>query len=75
MEGRNKIIKEAHSDHLGEQNTLDKARKLGIWQNMEQYNIKYVKTCPICQLNKTTRIKYQMESVIPDILIRPEIKS
>ena len=53
-EEKNKIIKEAHSDHLGEQNTLDKAQKLEICQNMEQDIAKYVKSCLICPLNKTT---------------------
>ncbi|XP_033213766.1 uncharacterized protein LOC117170832 [Belonocnema kinseyi] len=29
------IVKEAHATHMGEQNTLEKAQKLGHWTNME----------------------------------------
>ena len=34
----------------------------------------YVKKCPICQLQKTTRIKSQAESILPDISINPNEK-
>ena len=57
------IMKESHANHLGERNTLERARKVGIWLAMYKEIIDYVKKCPECQLQKTTRIKNQMESV------------
>ena len=41
---------------------------------MDQDIKDYVKKCPICQLQKTTRIKNQAESIIPDIPINPNDK-
>ena len=41
---------------------------------MDKEIIDYVKKCSICQLQKTTLIKNQMESVIPDILTKPDEK-
>ena len=35
---------------------------------------KYVKSCLICQLQKTTRIKSQAESILPDSLLAPNEK-
>ena len=32
---------------------------------------KYVQSCPICQLQKTTRIKNQAKSILPDIPLTP----
>ena len=32
---------------------------------------KYVQSCPICQLQKTTRIKNQAKSILPDIPLAP----
>ena len=73
-EERKQIIKEAHRDHTGEQNTIEKAKRIGIWTNMDQDIKDYVKKCPICQLQKTTRIKNQSESIIPDIPLNPNDK-
>ena len=41
---------------------------------MEDDVIKYVNKCPICQLQKTTRIKRKAEAVIPDTPIDPNEK-
>ena len=41
---------------------------------MDQDIKDYVKKCPICQLEKTTRIKNQSESIIPDIPLNPNNK-
>ena len=35
---------------------------------------KYVQSCPICQLQKTTRIKKQAKSILPDIPLAPNEK-
>ena len=58
-EERKQIIKESHRDHTGEQNTIEKAKRIGVWNNMDQDIKDDVKKCPICQLQKTTRIKNQ----------------
>ena len=55
------------NQHFGENKTIDKARKLGEWKNMDDVVIKYVKKCPICQMQKTTRIKRKPEAIIPDL--------
>ena len=34
-EERKQIIKEAHRDHNEEQNTTEKAKRIGIWTNMD----------------------------------------
>ena len=60
-------MKESHDNHLGERNTLERARKLGIWLGMDKEIIDHVKKCPTYQFQKTTRVKNKMESVIPDI--------
>ena len=54
-----KILKEAHLTHLGEMNTLERAKKIGLWLRMDQEVREYVIKCPICQLQKTKRIKSQ----------------
>ena len=41
---------------------------------MDQDIKDYVKKCPIYQLQKTTRIKNQSESIIPDIPLNPSDK-
>ena len=68
------IIKEAHSTHLGEENTLEKAKTIGLWLGMDNEIKKYVQCCPICQLQKTTRIKNQAKSILPDIPLAPNEK-
>ena len=73
-EEKETIIKEAHSTHLGEMNTLERAKRIGLWTGMDQEIKNYVKKCTICQLHKTTRIKYQIESIIPDVPIEPNDK-
>ena len=52
-EEKQAIIKEAHSTHLGEKNTLEKAKIIGLWLGMDNEIKKYVQSCPICQLQKT----------------------
>ena len=56
-EERKQVIKEAHASNLCERNTIEKARKIGIWLCMDEDIKKYVDSCPIRQLLKTTRIK------------------
>ena len=66
-EEKQAIIKEAHSTHLGEKKTLEKAKTIGLWLRMDNEIKKYVQSCPICQLQKTTRIKNQVKSILPYI--------
>lgn len=73
-EERKAIMEEAHKGHLGEHKTLDQARKLGHWIGLDKDVIKYVKKCPICQLQKTTRIRNQAESIIPEVPLKPNDK-
>ena len=44
------------------------------WLGMDNEIKKYVKSCPICQLQKTTRIKNQAKSILPDIPLAPNEK-
>ena len=62
------------NQHFEENKTIYKARQLGEWKNMEHDVIKYVKKCPMCQLQKTTRVKRKAEAIIPDIPIDPNEK-
>lgn len=75
---KGEILKEAHGSisgqHFGEAKSIDKARQLGEWRNMENDIIEFVKRCPICQLQKTTRIRRQVEAIIPDTPINPNDK-
>ena len=73
-EEKQSIIKETHYTHLGEKNTLEKAKTIGLWLGMDNEIKKYVQACPICQLQKTTRIKNQAESILPDIPLTPNEK-
>ena len=41
--------------------------RIGQWLGMDDEIKRYVKSCPVCQMKKTTRIKNQSESIIPDI--------
>ena len=41
---------------------------------MEQEIIHYIKRCPVCQLQKTVRIKRQCEAIIPDTPVNPNDK-
>lgn len=67
-EERLRVIKEAHGSpigqHFGENKSIEKAKRLGIWKGMEEDIIKYVKSCPVCQLQKTTRITNQAKGII-----------
>ena len=67
-------MKKSHDNHLGERNTLERPRKLGIWLEVNKEIINDVKKCPICQLEKTTRVRNRMGSVIPDIQTKPHEK-
>lgn len=77
-EDKLKIIKEVHGSpigqHFGENKSIEKAKRLGIWRGMEEDIIKYVKSCPVCQLQKTTRITSQAKGLIPDIPLKPNDK-
>ena len=57
---RETILKESHQNQLGEHNTLDREKKLGHWAGMDNDVKKFVKKCPIFQLQKTTRIYYTL---------------
>ena len=48
-EEKRKIMLEANSTHLGEKNTIEKARKIGLWHGLDDIK-KFVQSCPICQL-------------------------
>ena len=50
------------------------ARKIEIWNGMDEDIKSFVQSCPICQLQKTVRIKNQAESIIPDIPLAPNKK-
>ena len=54
------------AQHYGENKTIERAKTLGEWRNMEDEIIHFVKKCFIWQLQKTTRIKRQCEAIIPD---------
>ena len=73
-EEKSKIIKESHANHLGEKNTIDKAKRIGQWLEMDEEIKRYVKPCTVCQIQKTTRMKNQAESIIPDIPLAPNDK-
>ena len=62
------------NQHFGENKTIDKARQLGEWKGMENDIIKFVKKCPVCQLQKTTRIKKRAEAIVPDTPTYPNDK-
>ena len=55
------IIKEAHgsivNENFGENKTIDEARQFGEWKDIENDAIKSMKKCPVCQLQKTIRVK------------------
>ena len=68
------IVKEAHSTHLGEKSTLEKAKTIGLWLGIDSEFKKYVQFCPICQLQNTTRMKNQAKSILPDIPLEPNEK-
>ena len=67
---KEQVIREAHGSimahHYGENKTIERARTIGEWRNMAEEIIYSVERCPVCQLQKTTRIKNQSEAVIPD---------
>ena len=67
-------IIEAQSTHLGEKNTLEKAKTISLWLGMDNEIKKYVHSFPICQLQKTRRIKNQAKSILPDIPSAPNEK-
>ena len=72
---KEQVIREAHgsimAQHYGEKKTIERARTIGEWRNMEEEIIYFVKRCPACKLQKTARIKNQSEAVIPDTPIDP----
>ena len=75
---KEEIIKKSHgsimAQRYGENKTIERARTLGGWRNMEEEIIHFVKKCPICQLQKTTRIKRQCKAIIQDTLVNPNDK-
>ena len=75
---KEEIIRESHgsimAQHFGEKKTIERARTQGEWKNMEQEIIHYIKRCPLCQLQKTVRIKRQCEAIIPDTPVNPNDK-
>ena len=54
------------AQYVGENKSIDRARELSIWPNMEDDIIKYVKSCDVCQTQKLTRVKRKVEGIIPD---------
>ena len=72
------VIREAHgsimAQHYGKNKTIERAKTISELRNMEEVIIYFIKKCPICQQQKTTRIKNQSEAVIPDTPLTPMIK-
>ena len=62
------------AQHYGENKTIERARTLGEWRDMENEIIEYVKKCPSCQLQKTIRITRRAEAIIPDTPKQPNEK-
>lgn len=64
---KHEIQRKAHgsiaNQHFGENESIEKARQLGEWKNMETDVINFVKRCSVCQLQKTTRIKMGAEAI------------
>ncbi|XP_033212210.1 uncharacterized protein LOC117169812 [Belonocnema kinseyi] len=78
QEEKGEIIRESHgsitAQHFGENKTIERARTLGEWKNMEQEIIHFIKRCPVCQLQKTVRIERLYEAIIPDTPGNPNDK-
>lgn len=72
------IIRESHgqtaTQHFGEFKTIQRARELGSWPNMEKEISEYVKRCPVCQLHKKTRIRAREEAIVTDTPTEPNEK-
>ena len=77
-EEKEEIIRECHgitaAQHFGENKSIQRARELATWSNMEQDVIDYVKKCGICQRQKLTRIRPRAEAIIPDTPLEPNEK-
>ena len=71
---RKSVWQEAYSNHLGEKNTIERARRIGHWNHMDSDIKEFLKKCPIWQLQKTTGIKNQAEAIIPNITLKPNDK-
>ncbi|XP_043474040.1 uncharacterized protein LOC122506110 [Leptopilina heterotoma] len=75
---RRQIIEESHGSvmalHFGENKSIQRARELGIWKNMEVEIIDFIKKCHTCQTQKLTRIKRKSEAIIPDTPVEPNDK-
>ena len=78
QEQRNQIIRESHgsvmAQHFGENKSIQRARELGIWTNMENDITEYVKKCHKCQTQRLNRIKRCSEAIIPDTPVEPNDK-
>ena len=78
QEERNQIIRESHgsmmTQHFGENKSIQRARELGIWTNLENDIIEYIKKCHTCQTQKLNRIKRRSEAIITDTPVTPNDK-
>ena len=75
LEEREAIIQVSHGNlstgHFGENKTIIKAKKKGIWKGMEENIIQALKRCKVCQAQKLTRIRQREPVIIPDTPLKP----
>uniref|UniRef100_A0ABD2VUC6 HTH CENPB-type domain-containing protein n=1 Tax=Trichogramma kaykai TaxID=54128 RepID=A0ABD2VUC6_9HYME len=68
VESRPRIIRESHDSatagHKGITKTYNRVREKYLWKGMKSEITDYVKSCPICQTKKLTRIKTRLPLTI-----------
>ncbi|KAL7286500.1 hypothetical protein TKK_0019237 [Trichogramma kaykai] len=68
VESRPRIIRESHDSatagHKGITKTYNRVREKNLWKGMKSEITDYVKSCPICQTKKLTRIKTRLPLTI-----------
>ncbi|CAB0035625.1 unnamed protein product, partial [Trichogramma brassicae] len=68
VKSRPRIIRESHDSatagHKGITKTYNRAREKYLWKGMKNEITEYVKSCPICQTKKLTRIKTRLPLTI-----------
>lgn len=62
------------AQHFGENKSIQRARELGVWKNMDGDIVDYIKKCNTCQTQKLTRIKRKCEAIILDSPTEPNEK-
>lgn len=78
LEEREHIIRESHgsimAQHFGENKSIQRARELGTWTNMETDIVDFIRKCHTCQNHKLNRTKRRSEAIIPDTPTSPNNK-